>query len=208
MIDYIWDFYSSQIRLKIFYPFLLLLVTAHIYFILLVANSTATGTFDVLSVEFWLRNIVLGLTGLFATLEVFQIIDDKWDYLTDFFNYVNVSSAALNVFICLNYGYNFNIVAPESCCILCAFAVFFLWLNALYWMRFFENTAHYVRMITTTVVDIGYFLFIQFIFMATFGFTLYFINKVRADEMLEDGSGAPEVIDAHFSSAIVNMALN
>jgi hypothetical protein len=208
MIDYIWDFYSSQIRWKIFYPFCVLLLTAHIYFILLVAKGTETTAFGILSFEFWLRNIVLALTGLFGTLEVFQIIDDKWDYLTDFFNYVNVSSAFLNVFICLNYGYNFNIASQDSCCILCAFAVFFLWLNALYWMRFFENTAHYVRMITTTVIDIGYFLFIQLIFMATFGFTLYFINKVRENEMLEDGSGAPELIDAHFSNSIVNMALN
>ena len=208
MIDYIWDFYSNQIRWKIFYPFCVLLVTAHIYFIMLVARGTETKAFDVLDIEFWLRNIVLALTGLFGTLEVFQIIDDKWDYLTDFFNYVNCGSAFLNVYICLNYGYNFNITSQESCCILCAFAVFFLWLNALYWMRFFENTAHYVRMITTTVIDIGYFLFIQFIFMATFGFTLYFINKVRENEMLADGSGPPEVIDTHFSSSIVNMALN
>lgn len=212
MIDYIWDFYSTQIRWKMFYPFCALLLISHIYFIdLIYRTEEKNSAFQVFTLEFWLRNIVLVLTGLFASLEVFQMIDEGWGYLTDFFNYVNCGSAMLNTIICLNYGYEFGFISRDSEAILCAAAVFFLWLNALYWMRFFESTAHYVRMITTTVVDIGYFLFIQGIFMALFGFTLYFINYARAGETVtaDDGTAAaPVVIDEHFSSNIANMVLN
>jgi hypothetical protein len=214
LIDYIWDFYSTQIRWKIFYPFCALLLLAHIYFIdLIVRTAEKDHAFQIFSLEFWLRNIVLVLTCLIASLEVFQMIDEGWGYLTDFFNYVNCGSALLNIIICLNYGYEMGFIGRDSECILCAAAVFFLWLNALYWMRFFESTAHYVRMISTTVVDIGYFLFIQGIFMAMFGFTLYFINMARqgdADVIGDDGenAGPPVVIDEHFASPIANMVLN
>ena len=197
-----------------FYPFCALLLISHCYFInLIFRTDEKNSAFQIFTLEFWLRNIVLLLTALFASLEVFQMIDEGWGYLTDFFNYVNCGSALLNTIICLNYGYELGFIGRDSEAILCAAAVFFLWLNALYWMRFFESTAHYVRMITTTVVDIGYFLFIQGIFMATFGFTLYFINTARASEadvIADDGSnsGPPVVIDEHFASPIANMILN
>ena len=40
MIDYIWDFYSSQIRWKMLYPFIAELIIAHLYFADLVFNET------------------------------------------------------------------------------------------------------------------------------------------------------------------------
>ena len=110
--------------------------------------------------EFWLRNVLLLLTGLFGTLELFQMIDDGFDYLSDPFNYVNLLSAGLNTFICVNYGYQFMWVDETWLSLLCAFSVLVLWFNALQWMKFFESTAHFVRMISTIIVDIKYFLYI------------------------------------------------
>jgi len=74
-------------------------------------------------------------------------------------------------------------------------------------MRFFETTAHYVRMIGQTVSDIKYFLLIQLIFVLTFGFTEYFINSDRirdADQGLESVAFIPE----HFDNGIADMFIN
>jgi len=70
MIDYIWDFYAQQIKMKIFYPFIALLILGHVYFILIINSDQAPHAFQIWTLEFWLRNIVLLLTALFAGLEV------------------------------------------------------------------------------------------------------------------------------------------
>ena len=85
--------------------------------------------------------------------------------------------------------------------------MFFLWLNLLYWMRFFESTAHYVRMVVVTFSDILYFLLIQLIFMFTFGFTLFFINvdRIRGAE----DPDAVAIITARFDTGgLFDMFLN
>ena len=69
---------------------------------------------------------------------------------------------------------------------------FFIWLNFFQWMRFFKPTAHFIRMIVATVADIGYFLIIQAIALAAFGFTLMFVNYDKVigtpEEELEEVS--------------------
>jgi len=176
LIEYIWEFYATQIRWKMFYPFIAELIIAHIYFVVVIYQPSNPLAFDILTAEFWLRNIVLVLTGLFASLEFVQMYDEGIDYIYDPFNYLNLGSALFNTLICMVYGYNIAIIGEEHLAIMCSVAALFLWANALYWMRFFENTAHYVRMITTTISDIAAFLYIQALFMLMFGFTIFFIN--------------------------------
>ena len=65
-----------------------------------------------------------------------------------------------------------------------AITIMLTWVNFITWLSFFENTAHYVRMIIVTFKDISNFLIVQMMFVFTFGFTIYFLNIERQSAIL------------------------
>jgi len=119
------------------------------------------------------------LTAGFAFMEVVQMFEDKLDYLKDPFNYINVSSAVINFLMIISYTLYIPIIGDGFVNVWAAIGIMFMWLNFLYWMRFFQHTAHFIRMIVSTIEDILPFINIQVIFMGMFGFTLLFLNYDR-----------------------------
>lgn len=73
LIASIWEDYSSQIKTRVFLPFLLELVGFNCYCWLLFSQQSEgeghTTAWDVLSLEFLLRNLLLVLAGFFAFAE-------------------------------------------------------------------------------------------------------------------------------------------
>lgn len=183
LIEYVWDYYSTQIKYMVFYPFVFMFLVCHIYFAIIVseaAGSELGGFFSV--VEPICGIILLVLTCAFASMEVVQILEDGiWAYLEDVFNYINVASALVNIMICLSFTCYIPIIGADMINVWAAIGIFLMWLNFLYWMRFFETTAHFIRMIVSTLFDILPFIIIQLIFMGAFGFTLLFLNYDRQE---------------------------
>ena len=159
------------------------------------------------TIEHLMGFLLLFLTICFAIMEVVQMIEDKLDYLKDIFNYFNVFSAVVNTLMCLTYTLHIPIIDDNDVSFWAAFGVFLMWFNFLYWMRFFSTTAHFIRMIVTTLEDIVPFLIIQGIFIGVIGMTLMFLNFDR--EYYDDNYGTDSSLYiSHFGSRIVDVFLN
>lgn len=57
--------------------------------------------------------------------------------------------------------------------LIAAFAVLMTWLKVLDWLRLFEKTSFYIKLITETIYDIGYFMIIFVAALCMFGNTMF-----------------------------------
>ena len=113
----------------------------------------------------------------FGKFELQQLIEDGWEYFFDMFNYFNVAPIVLNILICLSYGYCLDMFTPMVLYLLMSLSIFSIFINCFYWMRFFESTSRYVRMIFSSIAQIQDFLLVQLVFICAFGFAVYFLGQ-------------------------------
>ena len=64
-----------------------------------------------------------------------------------------------------------------------AFSIICLWFKVYDWLRLFNNTAFFVRLIEETFISIKSFLIVIFVFFMMFGSAFYVINMNLADEL-------------------------
>ena len=84
--------------------------------------------------------------------------------------------------------------------VICSILVCIIWAKMFDWLRMFDATAFYIKLIKATVTDIWPFFIIFPIFLFTFGSSLYILSTNRDDDAL--------VIDSHFESWLANMLVN
>ena len=195
------DDYFSQINKNVFLPFCAEIVIFNLYCYLLTLQDQYSA-FDLLSFEFYVRHMVLALALFFACVEYFQgsYVGAK-EYFGDPFNFINILGIASKMLVVFMFGYNLD-TNRSSMYVILSISVFLAWMNAMFWIRFFESMSHYFHMIIVTFEDILEFLGIQALFMCMFGFSLFYLSlgKVHYD--------AAEVIPEHFSSNVVNIAMD
>jgi hypothetical protein len=151
LINGIFEEFAIPISKNVFVPFVLWIVLMHVYYIFFVGIDPLETGWDYLTLEFWLRNILILTSLYFGKFELFQLIGDGWEYFADIFNYFNVAVIVFNILICLSYGYNLNLFSAENIFLMMSFGIFFAYINCFYWMRFFEATSRYVRMIFSSI---------------------------------------------------------
>ena len=95
-----------------------------------------------------------------------------------------------------------NRVSNEVLRVLAAFASFFTMIKFFDWLRLFEGTAFYIRLIMETLADIGAFLLILVLALLTFGIPMYMLDLNRSD--IDDN----HVIDPVFGFWGMNALLN
>ena len=144
--------FFRQITKFVFLPFILEILLFNVY-CFVIANEDKTdlpSAWDVTGLEFYLRHAVLAFAVFFAYIEWLQALyAGLKDYFRDIYNYVNVIGIALRIYVVFVYGYNLD-RNRNNMYIYLSIAVFFTWLNALFWIRFFESMSHYFHMIIVT----------------------------------------------------------
>ena len=75
-----------------------------------------------------------------------------------------------------------------------------MWLKMLDWLRLFDSTAFFIKLIIQTVIDVLPFFLIFFIFIFMFGTAFYIVNLNREEDA--------EIIDATFNSWLFNTFIN
>ena len=88
----------------------------------------------------------------------------------------------------------------DSLASMAAFATFSMFVKVLDWMRLFDQTSFYIRLIKKTGKDIAAFLGLLFISLMMFGIPLIMLNNSRTDELA--------LVDQKFSFWIPNMLIN
>ena len=81
-----------------------------------------------------------------------------------------------------------------------AILVLIIWTKVFSWLRMFDTTAFYIKLISQTLADIMPFFAIFPIFLASFGCSMYILSTSR-----EEGS---EVINPALGSWVVDMFIN
>ena len=142
------------------------------------------------SLEFVLRILIVIFVIYFSFFEFASIHRERWNYLTDVFNYIDWASFILNFYIIgmivreepakvIDEDEDaFDKLNDERSLVRVAsgLAVIFMWIKTFYWMGLFERTSFYIRLIRETLYDIIYFLILCLFVMLCFGNALMIAN--------------------------------
>ena len=148
-----------------------------------------------------MRCIILIGIAYFVFFEMVCMMRDGLSYLTDIFNWLDIMSFVLNLYLIYATIY----VAPNknsrlNVRTMAALGVVLMWFKAFYWLRLFAGTSFYVRLIRDTLYDIRYFLILFILILITFANALLILNEGRAanDTVYRD----------YFGSNIINAMMN
>ena len=110
--------------------------------------------------------------------EVRQIVNEGIkSYFTEGWNYLDLTQVTMNaIFIgmmsmCVyDERLEFDV---ETIRVISALSSFIMWVKCFYWMRLFEKFAHFITLITQTIVDMSTFMFM--LMLCIFAFTNFIV---------------------------------
>ena len=85
--------------------------------------------------------------------------------------------------------------------LLSAFVIIALWFKVFDWLRLFEKTSFYIRLIAETFVDIGYFMIIFIMALITSGSAMYMLQ-------LNQVEGKADIVESVFSHFFIDSIYN
>ena len=127
---------------------------------------------------------------MFGKLEMSSLIEDGMDYFSDAWNCLDFTSLTLNfsflfmATIC--QVFEIWAISKEDIRMIGAYACFLMWCKMFYWMRLFESTAYYVKLIQQTIADCMTFMLMILIILLAFANFFLIINLNM--EGREDGA--------------------
>ena len=95
---------------------------------------------------------------------------------------------------------NLDIPTIQIRCVLAALISIMMWMKMLEWLRVFDSTAFFVKLIMQTMIDILPFFVIFFIFIFMFGSALYILSMNRVSE--------EEIVESIFRGWLFNTFIN
>lgn len=101
-------------------------------------------------------------------------------------NILDLIQYALNTTLIVMTMMHYDWPSLETRIILCSILVFIIWGKMFEWMRMFDATSFYVKLIMVTVYDIIPFFAIFPIFLMTFGTSMYILSLNRGEEGMDD----------------------
>ena len=147
-----------------------------------------------------MRWTIAVLITYFLYFELRCIIRDGILYLTDIFNYIDITSFSLNIYIIEN-AVQGNISEEDKAAYLRALnalAVLLLWTKSFYWLRLFGPTSFFVRMILEVLKDIRVFMILFVLILMTFGNAMLILSDGRETPLFKD----------YFETTYLNVVLN
>ena len=190
--------------LKCFLPFLVYFLSTLWY----ISNFAVSGVADPseFGVELIVRYMIVILILYLLYYEIRCCIRDKFAYLLDIYNWIDISSFCMNLYIVYysskgtlvdtDEGLNMRTIAP--------IAVVLIWTKSFYWLRLFSQTSFFVRLITDTLYDIRYFLILFLLILMTFGNAILILSENRENPLYKDytSSNYVNVIFSQYEMAL------
>ena len=118
---------------------------------------------------------VLVLMFFFMCLEFYQVKKRKLGYFTEIWNYLDISSWALNIAFIAS---DLNGVDPFKVRPLGTMCIAVIWMKLFYFLRLFNPTSSMIRMISEVTKDISSFGFVLFVAMVAWA-NVYFILDIN-----------------------------
>ena len=146
-----------------------------------------------------MRVLLIALTLYFAFYEFVCMVRDGWSYIFDIFNYIDLVSFSLNVYLVYATVVNdYNVKDRSTIRGFAMTAVVLMWFKAFYWLRLFKSTSFYVRLIRETLWDVRYFMILFLFILMTFGNALMILNEKREPQLFQN------FFNLKFPSAVLN----
>ena len=103
----------------------------------------------------------------------------------DLFQYLSTAWVVLWNLVHLNDGEDQHAIAnTDQIRIISALSVFVLWLKLFDWLRLFEQTAFYIKLLTATFMDLRSFMLLFFTGLAMFGSSIYMLQSSGNDNAI------------------------
>ena len=145
-------------------------------------NFIIIKAFGSTTLEF--ANLIVTILGIayFSVIEGLQVYFKGWSYFRGIWNFIDLSSIVLNIFLIVN-KYT-EMVASENTVVLAFIAVILMWANFIFWIRIFESKIFYFNLISQTVIDMLDFfaIFILIIFACGNAIFVLNANRVQSDD--------------------------
>ena len=122
------------------------------------------------------------------------------EYFYEPMNCLDLLTYTISIILIVFSMLNIDIPQIESRCILAALIAIMMWIKMLEWLKVFDSTAFYIKLILTTLEDILPFFMIFFIFIFMFGSALYILSMNRERE--------EEIVDSTFNTWLFNTFIN
>ena len=149
------------------------------------------SVYDAESTDYW--ESWLGFIGILLVIKQLHIEyvqlfhgDQKvYEYFTNFVNITDLVQYFLNTMLIIMTIAHVKFPSLEVRRVMCSFLVCIIWSKMFDWMRMFDSTSFYIKLIIVTVYDILPFFAIFPIFLMTFGTSLYILSMNRGEENMD-----------------------
>ena len=204
LVTHYWSKYYNAVIYKCFLPFVVYFLSTLFYISNYVVEGVDVPDDFLLTTEFWLRIVSLTLMSYFLYFEIRCIIRDQFSYLFDIFNYIDLISILLNIWLIFRAtrGKHAHEEAesetdfdsgpeeaekdPKWIRTFATLAVILMWFKSFYWLRLFGNTSFFVKMIVQTLADIRYFLILFIFILMTFGNAIFILSSDRKEAIYKN----------------------
>lgn len=187
LAEHFWSRYYIKVRNWVFIPWLIYFFLTLTYITLFSVQGVDRLSDSQQGAEIVMRFIILLQILYFIYFEFVSVIRDGTDYLYDIYNWIDISSFIINIFLIYATIYIKPYDGDRTVIrVIGSIAVILLWFKAFYWMRLFTETSFYVRLIKDTIYDLRYFLILFIFILITFANALLVLNQQRTDMLYKD----------------------
>lgn len=121
-------------------------------------------------------SVILSLTWQLYIEGIQSVGIPFWEYFTSVYNLIDIYCFGSSLWIVVVSVFQIEIPSLEAQRVIAAFALLFMWIKVLDWLRLFQETAFFIRLITETIYDIRWFILIFFCALSSFGCSLYMLQ--------------------------------
>ena len=125
-------------------------------------------------------------------VELVQLKKDGWKYFNNnesfkdisaynFTNFADITGYIINVMLVVLTIGEYEWIDMDNKRIMASFLVFLTWTKMFNWLRLFDSTTFYIKLIRDTLKAIVPFFVIFLIFLATFGCSMYILSTNRKE---------------------------
>ena len=96
---------------------------------------------------------------------------------------------------------DYQVIPLETQRLIAAFVIAFMWIKVFDWLRLFEKTSFFIRLITETFADIGYFMIIFLAALGSIGCSMYMLqlNQYKDQDQVVPDTFGHFIIDSMFN---------
>jgi len=207
LVDTFWIEYKWKIFWRIFMPYVVYLCLTLYYMI----NVVCVDELQETGWESYIGFLNLISAGLMLYIEYYQLFnsDDPKKvrrYFSDVMNILDLFQYSMTSLIVLMTMLGLPLYGIGATRVTCSILVFLIWLKIFDWLRLFDSTSFYIKLILVTITDILPFFLIFPVFLLTYGTALYILSTNReADAQIVDEYMGWWLIDATLNQYLLSL---